>query len=426
MNSLLLELWRTVSPFHDPEAAMDRLRDLLRCGEIKRHGETSLVFSDDDASTVDPEIQREAEAVFRVVVQRYRAFHELILLRETAEAEKQAALVRLGRKDLGDEIIGKEQGLREVLARVEQVATSDLPVLILGETGTGKELVARTIHHRSTRAKHPFHRVNCGAIPPELIDSQLFGHERGSFTGATDLRKGWFERADGGTLFLDEIGELPQAAQVRLLRILQDGHYERVGGQKSLSCDVRIVAATNRDLSRMVDDGGFRADLWYRIAVFPVQIPPLRDRQEDIPDLAEHFARRAAMRFGLSPAHPTKEELRLLLNYSWPGNIRELGSVIDRAAILGNGKRLDIAAALGGPGPVLATLAVPEPPTAPENRESEMETLDSRIRRHIENAIRKCHGRIDGPFGAARILGLNPNTLRSKMRKLGIKPRKEI
>lgn len=404
----------------DPEAALDRLREFLRCKTIERRGETGLSFSDDNTPPISRELQEEAEAVFRVVAERHRALHELLRRQEAAEAEKQAALARLGRKELGDEIVGKDRGLRDVLARVEQVATSDLPVLILGETGTGKELVARTIHHRSTRSKNPFHRVNCGAIPPQLIDSQLFGHERGSFTGATDQHKGWFERADGGTLFLDEIGELPPAAQVRLLRILQDGHFERVGGQKSLVCDVRIVAATNRDLSRMVDDGGFRADLWYRIAVFPVRIPPLRERMEDIPDLAEHFARRAATRFGLSPAHPTQEDLRRLLDYPWPGNIRELGSVIDRAAILGNGKRLAIAAALGPPDsdpfPVVSrkTDGDDGPPGEP------IGTLDEFIRRHIEAALRKCHGRVDGPFGAARLLGLNPNTLRSRMRKFGI------
>ena len=191
------------------------------------------------------------------------------------------------------------------MERVELVSKSDVPVLIFGETGSGKEVVARAIHNRSPRAKRPFIRVNCGAIPHELIDSQLFGHEKGAFTGATETRQGWFERADGGTLLLDELGELPLAAQVRLLRILQDGWLDRVGGQRPISVDVRIVAATHRDLPAMVAAGQFREDLWYRLAVFPIVLPPLRERREDIPELARHFAQRAATRFGLYPAEPT-------------------------------------------------------------------------------------------------------------------------
>ena len=231
------------------------------------------------------------------------------------------------------------------------------PVLILGETGTGKEVVARAVHSRSGRAAGPFLRVNCGAIPPELVDSELFGHERGSFTGATARRQGWFERADGGTLFLDEIGELTAAVQVRLLRILQDGSFERVGGQQPLHADVRLIAATHQDLQAMVAAGRFRADLWYRIHVFPIRLPPLRERPEDIPDLARHFALRAAQRLGLMPQAPEPPDIALLLAYPWPGNVRELAAVMERAAILGDGRRLAVAEALGGgvlPAPPLA------------------------------------------------------------------------
>ena len=349
--------------------------------------------------------------------------NEMAALREAAEADKRSLLNRLGRKKLGDTIVGDGSGLLAVMERVELVSRSDVPVLILGETGSGKEVVARAIHNRSRRASGPFIRVNCGAIPHELIDSQLFGHERGAFTGATETRKGWFERADGGTLLLDELGELPPAAQVRLLRILQDGWLDRVGGQRPVSVDVRIVAATHRDLAAMVAEGRFREDLWYRIAVFPIELPPLRERCEDIPELARHFAQRAATRFGLYPVMPTDEDLRLLMAYGWPGNVRELGTVIDRAAILGDGKGLEVAKALGiSPSPVAA------PATAKQDAPSiettavphKIVSLDMAMRQHIEAALAATGGRIEGAHGAAKLLEINPHTLRARMRKLGV------
>jgi transcriptional regulator with GAF, ATPase, and Fis domain len=304
---------------------------------------------------------------------------------------------------------------------VELVAPSDVPVLIFGETGAGKELLARAIHGRSPRSAGPIHRVNCGAIPPELIDSELFGHERGAFTGAIETRKGWFERADGGSLLLDEIGELPPAAQVRLLGILQDGWLERVGGQQPIHVDVRIIAATHRDLAAMVAEGKFREDLWYRIAVFPVFLPPLRERREDIPSLAAHFARRAAIRFGLPSPLPSPDDIELLLSYPWPGNVRELAAVIDRAAILGNGERLEIARALGVPAnpfapPPDGQRSAFVPPPSP----ADLAPLDTAVRQHIEAALVLTKGRIEGPHGAAFLLRINPHTLRAKMRKLGI------
>lgn len=331
-------------------------------------------------------------------------------------AEERRTL-RLKRAGLNEAIVGAEEGLREVMAAVRQVARSDAPVLILGETGTGKEVVARAVHSHSRRAGGPFLRVNCGAIPPELIDSELFGHERGSFTGAVATRKGWFERADGGTLFLDEIGELPPAAQVRLLRVLQDGSYQRVGGERVLSVDVRLVAATNRDLRRAVAEGAFREDLWFRIAVFPIPLPPLRERLQDIPALAAHFALRAAERLGLPPRMPDAADLALLAAYPWPGNVRELASVLERAAILGDGRRLELARALGVVSPTAPPAAEP---VAPRVAEADMASFADASRRHIEDALRRCHGRVEGPFGAARLLDLNPHTLRSKMRRLGI------
>ena len=256
---------------------------------------------------------------FAAALENDRHVAEMAALREAAEADKRSLLKRLGREKLGsDTIVGIGSGLRAVMERVALVSKSDVPVLIFGETGSGKEVVARAIHNGSPRAERPFIRVNCGAIPHELIDSQLFGHEKGAFTGATETRQGWFERADGGTLLLDELAELPLAAQVRLLRILQDGWLDRVGGQRPINVDVRIVAATHRDLPAMVAAGQFREDLWYRLAVFPIAIPPLRERREDIPELARHFARRAATRFGLYPAEPTAEDIQLLVAYPGP------------------------------------------------------------------------------------------------------------
>jgi len=370
---------------------------------------------------------------FSVALENDRRLHELAMLREVAEAERRSLLVRLGRRQLANPIIGADAGLRHVLDRVQMVSRSNVPVLLLGETGTGKEVIARTIHDRSPRHAGPFIRVNCGAIPSELIDSQLFGHERGSFTGAVDTRKGWFERADAGTLFLDEIGELPPAAQVRLLRVLQDGFIERVGGQGLIHVDVRVVAATHCQLANMVQDGRFRQDLWYRLAVFPIPIPPLRERPEDIPTLACHFAEKAATRFGLPLVMPTPEDTRLLTAYAWPGNVRELGTVIDRAALLGNGRQLEVATALGTTPLVVADHRPPEFGAAPApsdalpataaDTDSDGErhlSLDRAMQRHIEAALRLTHGRIEGPFGAAKRLKVNPHTLRARMRKLGI------
>ncbi len=358
---------------------------------------------------------------FTVWLENDRRLRELRALREAAEAENRSLLSRLGRQDISESIIGAETGLKEVMERVEQVAKTDVPVLILGETGSGKEVVARAIHERSRRASGPFLRVNCGAISPELVDSELFGHERGSFTGALGQRKGWFERADGGTLFLDECGELSLAAQVRLLRILQDGTFERVGGEKQVTVDVRVVAATHRDLHSMTSEKSFREDLWYRLAVFPVRLPPLRERRQDIAALAHHFAVRSAQRLGARPLLPSEAAVSMLTSYNWPGNVRELAAVMERAVILGDGKRLDVATALGpmaaNPAPARQT----ELAAANVLPQSEgFASLDAAMARHIEDALQRSQGRIEGPFGAAQLLGINPHTLRGRMRSLGI------
>jgi transcriptional regulator with GAF, ATPase, and Fis domain len=316
-----------------------------------------------------------------------------------------------------ERLIGGDTGLGAVMARARMVSRSGAPVLLFGETGTGKEIIARAIHEHSTFRNGPFRRVNCGAIARELIDSELFGHEQGAFTGAMTRRKGWFEQADGGTLFLDEVGELPLAAQVRLLRVVQDGEVIRVGGERPVHVKVRIVAATHRDLPAMVEVQMFREDLYYRLSVFPIVIPPLRDRPSDIRAFAEYFAERAANRFGLRPVPISDEDIRVLTQYRWPGNVREMAAVMDRAVLIGQGRALDVAGALGqgtrtaNPPPV----QVSEGPAS-----SSIEPLDVVIRRHIEAALHGAHGRIEGPHGAARTLRLNPHTLRARMRKLKI------
>lgn len=347
---------------------------------------------------------------------------ELERLRANAEADRQSLLQRLGRQTLSDRIVGENSGLRDTMRQANAVAGSDTTVLLLGATGTGtgKEVIARSIHDRSPRAKAPFIRVNCGAIPAELIDSELFGHEKGSFTGAISRRRGWFERADGGTLFLDEIAELPMPAQVRLLRVLQDHRFQRVGGEREIVSDVRIVAATHRDLDAMVSRGEFRADLWYRVAIFPIRIPPLTDRADDIPELARHIARRVAHRLGLPEVLPSDHDILLLRNYDWPGNVREMMAVIERAAILGDGRYLAITRALGSddrtgrPDPNVTS-------SAALGAESDWPTLDDVMRRHIVTALQHCQGRIYGPQGAARLLDINPNTLRARLRKHGLR-----
>jgi len=288
-------------------------------------------------------------------------------------------------------------------------------VLIRGETGTGKELVARALYKFGDRVDRPFVVVNCVAIPETLLESELFGHEQGAFTGALTRRKGWFEQASGGTLFLDEVGELALPAQVRLLRVVQDSEVVRVGGERPVRVNVRIVAATHRDLPAMVEAQTFREDLYYRLAVFPIVIPPLRDRPADIRAFAEYFAERAANRFGLRPVPVSDDDVRVLTEYRWPGNVREIAAVMDRAVLIGQGRSLSVTAALG-----LSRPGAP-PATAMETSSpGPIEPLDDVIRRHIEAALRETHGRVEGRFGAARLLRINPHTLRARMRKLKI------
>ena len=315
-----------------------------------------------------------------------------------------------------ERIVGSDLGLKAVLDRARVVARSNAPVLLLGETGSGKEVVARAIHEKSSHRSGPFWRVNCGALSPELIDSELFGHEPGAFTGATSRRKGWFEQAHTGTLFLDEVGELTPAAQVRLLRVVQDGELQRLGGERLIKVDVRIVAATHRDLPALVAAQTFREDLYYRLAVFPIVIPPLRDRLTDIAPLAEYFAGRAAHRFGLRQSQLTAGDAALLRSYAWPGNVRELAAVMDRAVLLGEGIQLQVRAALLPAAP----RDMPSPAGAEIEDRAGIEPLDTVMKRHIERALTAAEGRVGGRFGAARMLRINPHTLRARMRKLRV------
>jgi len=308
-----------------------------------------------------------------------------------------------------EEIVGSSKPMRQVLKHVEKVAQSDSTVLILGETGTGKELIARALHKRSKRATRAFIRVNCAAIPQSLIASELFGHEKGAFTGALQRRLGRFEAADGGTLFLDEIGELPMETQIALLRVLQEREFERVGSNHPVKVDVRLITATNRNLQAAVAAGTFRQDLFYRLNVFPIAVPPLRERAEDIPLLVEYFVGRYADAAGKNMRHIGKDTLEVLRAYRWPGNIRELQNVVEQAVILSESD----------------TFVVDESWLKLEPAESErsyegLSTLADREVAMIEAALAESHGRISGPTGAAAKLGIPRQTLESKIKRLGI------
>lgn len=307
-----------------------------------------------------------------------------------------------------DEIIGQSPSLAAVLQNVEQVAPTDSTVLIRGETGTGKELIARAIHSRSKRKDKPLIKINCAALPAGLVESELFGHEKGAFTGAIARRLGRFELAHGGTIFLDEIGELPPEAQAKLLRVLQEREFDRVGGSSPIKVDVRVIAATNRDLLKAVKEKSFREDLYYRLSVFPVELPPLRQRSGDIPLLVHFLAAKFAARIGRRVEGVDPETMRRLEAYPWPGNVRELENVVERAVILASGPILRIEPEVL---PVADSVSAPAAETA---------TIESVERQHMLAVLQKTDWVIEGPSGAAKILGLHPNTLRSRLKRLGI------
>src|ERR1700677_2886148 len=310
-----------------------------------------------------------------------------------------------------EEIVGTSPALQTVLSRVSKVATTDSTVLITGETGTGKELVARAIHRRSARSSYAFVSVNCAAIPRDLIASELFGHEKGSFTGATQRRLGRFELADRGTIFLDEIGELPAETQIALLRVLQEKEFERVGGTGSIPTDVRVIAATNRDLEAAIAEGKFRSDLFFRFNVFPIEMPPLRKRREDIPLLVEYFIDRYARKAGKSFQSVNKKSLDLLQSYPWPGNIRELQNVIERSVIVCETENFSVDE---------SWLSRRAPATDASREIGLSKKLPSQEKAIIEAALTECGGQVSGPSGAAAKLGIPGSTLESKIRSLKI------
>jgi transcriptional regulator with GAF, ATPase, and Fis domain len=321
-----------------------------------------------------------------------------------------------------DEVVGQSEPLARVLRDISEVAGTDASVLILGETGTGKELIARAIHRNSRRGEKPLIKVNCAAMPGSLIESELFGHEQGAFTGATKKREGRFALADGGTIFLDEIGELPVELQVKLLRVLQEGEFEPVGSSRTQKVDARVIAATNRDLKQATQEGKFREDLYYRLNVFPIELPPLRERGDDIGLLAENFARRFANRMGRAIESLSEDCIRRLKSYGWPGNVRELQNVIERAVITSRDGRLNLDRALPESGKVAASETVsPEDTVRRVRTAKELEALE---RTNLIAALETTGWRVAGENGAAQLLGMKPTTLSSRMKALGIERRR--
>ena len=338
------------------------------------------------------------------------AYAEIKELKEQLEAERDYLEEEIALEHNHHNIIGRSDALKYLLYRVEQVAATDATVLILGETGTGKELVARAIHSTSLRKHHPLVKVNCAVLPAALIESELFGHEKGAFTGAVTQKAGRFELANNTTLFLDEIGELPLELQAKLLRAIEDGEFERLGGSKTIKVNVRIIAATNRNLEKEMQEGRFREDLWYRLNVYPVTVPPLRDRKEDIPLLVSHFVNRHSRQLGKSIKKIPVGVIETLQGYSWRGNVRELKHIVERAVINSSGPTLHLAGSLRD-----------KPDKGAAREKDDLKPLAEMERDYILRALAETGWKIEGKSGAAEILDMNPGTLRSRMKKLGIK-----
>ncbi len=336
------------------------------------------------------------------------AFSEIKQLKDSLEADCTYLREEIDLEHNAHNMIGHSEPIKHVFLKIRQIAPTDITVIIHGETGTGKELVARAIHGASLRSKRPMVKVNCAALPANLIESELFGHEKGAFTSAEARQVGRFELADGNSLFLDEIGELPLESQAKLLRVLQDGEFERLGSSRTIKVDVRIIAATNRNLEEEVKKGKFRQDLWYRLNVFPIPVPPLRSRADDIPLLTNWFVNKISRKLGKTISRIPSSTMNALQGYHWPGNVRELENVLERAVINSPGDALQLQDAL-----VACTEVLPNA--------AEIVTLQEAERQHILKTLEITRGRIEGPKGAALILDIHPSTLRTRMRKLGIK-----
>jgi formate hydrogenlyase transcriptional activator len=340
-----------------------------------------------------------------------QAFHQIKTLKDQLQSENIVLREEIDRASMFEEIVGTSPPLRNVLSRISKVAPTDSSVLITGETGTGKELVARAIHKRSRRSSRAFVSVNCAAVPRDLIASELFGHEKGAFTGATHRRLGRFELAEGGTMFLDEVGELPAETQIALLRVLQEHEFQRVGGTGYIRTDVRVIAATNRDLEAAIAAGVFRSDLFYRLNVFPIEMPALRERPEDIPLLVEYFIDRFARKAGKRFQALNKKSLDLLQSYPWPGNIRELQNVIERSVIVCETENFSVDE---------SWLSQQPPATEPNRDIGSFKRFPAQEKAIIEAALSECGGRVYGPSGAAAKLGMPRSTLEHKIRSLNI------
>jgi len=380
--------------------------------------ETQNRYSESDA-----ELLREVANQVALAIANMKSYEEIASLKARLEKENVYLQEEIRTEHNFEEIIGDSPSLRALLRRVDQVAPTDSTVLIYGETGTGKELIARAIHDRSNRKNRPLVKVNCSAISAGLVESELFGHVKGAFTGAFERRIGRFELADGGTIFLDEVGELPLDTQVKLLRVLQEREFEPVGSNRSVRVDVRIICATNRNLEASIKAGTFRSDLYYRLNVFPLEVPPLRERRLDVEQLAKFFISRYARNLGKKITGISDSATQKLLSYSWPGNIRELQNVIERALILSTGPILDLETELTtvSSSPVPSEQPLEVPPVLLDADQSPMKTLNEVEREHILAVLQQTHGVIDGSNGAAKTLGMHPNTLRHRMEKLGIK-----
>jgi transcriptional regulator with GAF, ATPase, and Fis domain len=381
--------------------------------EAGQYGGVVLTAKGADRYTVeDARLLRFLEDPFTIALANTLVHREVLRLRDRL-ADDNRYLNRELLRISGDEIVGVDFGLREVMHKVRQVAPTESPVLLTGETGVGKDVIANAIHLGSPRRDGPFIPVNCGAIPDSLLDSELFGHEKGAFTGALARKRGRFERADAGTILLDEIGEMPLEAQVRLLRVLQHREIERVGGTERIPIDIRIIAASNKDLAAMVRAGGFREDLWFRLNVFPIPVPPLRDRKSDIPALVQHFIERKAGELKMNETpRLAPGAIDDLMAYDWPGNVRELENLVERAMILHRGEALKF----DDLGTTLRTRTEMATPPADDKTFD----LDTVVSRHIRRVLDMTKGKIHGPGGAGELLAVNPNTLRYKMKKLGI------